>query len=86
MPILEVLRTHPKEVLLAMGARCAENGAFYIYSVFMLVYATQHSHIDRNVALNGLIAGVGVRVHRDSRCTARCRIASAAVRYTCSAP
>ena len=26
------------EVLLAMGARFAENGAFYIYSVFVLIY------------------------------------------------
>ena len=26
----------PKQVLLAMGARFAENGAFYIYSVFVL--------------------------------------------------
>jgi metabolite-proton symporter len=54
-PIVEVLRTHPKEVLQAAGARCAENGSFYIYSAFMLVYATQHSHIDRNVALNGIM-------------------------------
>src|SRR5882757_6276301 len=29
-PIVEVLRTHRKEVLVAMGARFAENGAFYI--------------------------------------------------------
>jgi len=54
-PVLEVLRRYPKEVLQAAGARCAENGAFYIYSAFMLVYATQHSHIDRNVALNGIM-------------------------------
>src|SRR4029453_14684894 len=40
-PIVEVLRSHPKEVLLAMGARLAENGSFYIYTVFVLVYATQ---------------------------------------------
>jgi len=54
-PVFEVLRKYPKEVLQAAGARCAENGAFYIYSAFMLVYATQHSHIDRNVALNGIM-------------------------------
>ena len=54
-PIIEVLKTHPKEVLQAAGARCAENGSFYIYSAFMLVYATQHAHIDRNVVLNGIM-------------------------------
>jgi len=54
-PVLEVLQKYPKQVLQAAGMRCAENGAFYIYSAFMLVYATQHSHIDRNVALNGIM-------------------------------
>ncbi len=53
-PIVELLRTHRKEVLLAMGARMAENGAFYIYSVFALVYATQHAHMSRQVVLNGI--------------------------------
>ena len=40
-PVLDALREHPKSVLLAMGARIAENGAFYIYTVFSLTYATQ---------------------------------------------
>jgi MFS transporter, MHS family, shikimate and dehydroshikimate transport protein len=40
-PILDALRDHPRGVLLAMGARIAENGAFYIYTVFILTYATQ---------------------------------------------
>ena len=31
-PILEVLARYLKQVLLAMGARFAENGAFYIFS------------------------------------------------------
>ncbi len=34
-PVVELLRTQRKEVVLAMGARLAENGAFYIYSVFV---------------------------------------------------
>ena len=54
-PIIEVLRKYPKQVLQAAGARVAENGSFYIYSAFMLVYATQHAHVDRNVALNGIM-------------------------------
>src|ERR1051326_324945 len=40
-PILEVLTHYPKEVLLAISARLAENGAFYLYTVFVLVYASQ---------------------------------------------
>jgi metabolite-proton symporter len=41
LPILDAVRHHPKNVLLAMGARLAENGAFYLYTVFVLTYATQ---------------------------------------------
>ena len=40
MPILDAVRLHPKNVLLAMGARIVENGAFYLYTVFILTYAT----------------------------------------------
>jgi MFS transporter, MHS family, shikimate and dehydroshikimate transport protein len=41
MPIIEAIVTHPKNILLAMGARFAENGFFYIYATFVLAYATQ---------------------------------------------
>jgi MHS family shikimate/dehydroshikimate transporter-like MFS transporter len=54
-PIIEVLRRYPKEVLLAMGARLAENGAFYVYTTFVYVYATSHAHVDRNIVLTALI-------------------------------
>lgn len=43
-PVLDALRRHPRNVLLAMGARLAENGAFYLYTVFILTFATQ-AHI-----------------------------------------
>src|SRR6266576_4232225 len=53
--IVEVLLNHPKEVLLAMGARLAENGAFYIYTVFVLVYGTQKVGIARETVLTGIL-------------------------------
>jgi len=40
-PLLDAVRHHPKNVILALGARIVENGAFYIYTVFILTYATQ---------------------------------------------
>jgi MHS family shikimate/dehydroshikimate transporter-like MFS transporter len=58
-PIVEVLQRHPREVLLAIGARLAENGGFYIYTVFILIYGTQKVGVDRQTMLNGvLIAAV----------------------------
>ena len=55
LPIVELLRTQKKEILLAMGARLAENGAFYIYTVFVLVYGTQKVGIARQTVLNGVL-------------------------------
>jgi len=54
-PIVELLQTQRKEVLLAMGARFAENGSFYIYTVFVLVYGTQKVGIDRRTVLDGVL-------------------------------
>jgi MFS transporter, MHS family, shikimate and dehydroshikimate transport protein len=56
-PLVEVIRRYPKSVLLAMGARVAENGGFYIFSVFVLTYATQRVKLDQQVVLNGILIG-----------------------------
>ena len=56
-PMLEVLRTHGREVLLAIGVRIAENGAFYIYTVFVLVYGTRHSGLPRETVLTAVLSG-----------------------------
>lgn len=40
VPVLETIRQHPKNLLLAMGARLGDNTSFYIYTVFILTYAT----------------------------------------------
>jgi metabolite-proton symporter len=61
-PIIELLKTYPKQVLLAMGARFGENGAFYIYSVFVLTYATQHVKMPQQVVLNAMLIGAGLEL------------------------
>jgi metabolite-proton symporter len=61
-PIVEVLTRYPKQVLLAMGARFAENGAFYVFSVFVLTYATQAAKIDRQIVLNAMLIGATVEL------------------------
>jgi MHS family shikimate/dehydroshikimate transporter-like MFS transporter len=52
VPIFELLRRYPRNVLLAMGARFAENGSFYIFTVFVLTYATVSLGVDRTSILN----------------------------------
>src|SRR3954465_15504238 len=40
MPLLEVLRRHPRGLLVAMAARIGTDVAFYTFTVFSLVYLT----------------------------------------------
>src|SRR5688572_13746666 len=61
-PILDVLRHYPREVLVAMGARLAESGAFYIYTVFILIYATTHVGMDRNIVLTGIMIAAALEL------------------------
>lgn len=54
-PIMEVLRSQPRDVLLAMGMRFAENGPFYIMSVFVLSYGEAHLKLPKSTMLTGVI-------------------------------
>jgi MFS transporter, MHS family, shikimate and dehydroshikimate transport protein len=55
LPLLDAVRAHPGNILLAMGARVAENGFFYVYSVFALVYVTEQLGLSRSTILNGVL-------------------------------
>ena len=54
MPIMDVLRNYPKNVLLAIGARVASDGGFYVFSVFILDYATRTLGLPRATILLGI--------------------------------
>jgi MHS family shikimate/dehydroshikimate transporter-like MFS transporter len=60
MPIIDVIRTHPKNVLLAMGMRVAENGPFYILTVFVLSYVTAELGLAENVGLVGVLIAAAI--------------------------
>jgi metabolite-proton symporter len=55
MPIIDVVRTYPKNVLLAMGMRVAENGTFYILTAFVLTYITAELGLEQGTGLRGVI-------------------------------
>ncbi|MGH3085967.1 MAG: MFS transporter [Rubrobacteraceae bacterium] len=60
MPIVDVFREHPKSVFLAMGARMAENGVFYILAVFSISYVTTTVGLSNGVALTAVMIGAAV--------------------------
>ncbi len=55
IPFFEVLKRYPRNVLLAIGSRMAENGGFYVFSVFVLTYATVDLALPRTMVLNCLL-------------------------------
>jgi metabolite-proton symporter len=62
MPILEVLSTHKKSVLLSMGARLAENAFFYVYTTFVLAYATEQVKVTRQTVLTGVLIAAALHI------------------------
>ena len=54
-PIMSVMRDYRRNVLLAMGMRFAENGTFYIFTVFVLNYGESRLKLPRNTMLFGVI-------------------------------
>jgi metabolite-proton symporter len=62
MPIMDVLRTQPKGVLLVIGVRIAENGSFFIFSVFVLSYATEQLGLARSMVLAGVMIAAAIQL------------------------
>jgi metabolite-proton symporter len=61
MPLLEVIRTYPREVLIAMGMRMAENISYYIFTVISITYITTYLDADRDIILKALLIGAAVQ-------------------------
>jgi MFS transporter, MHS family, shikimate and dehydroshikimate transport protein len=62
VPILAVLRDHPRNVVLAMGARFAENAFFYIFTVLVLSYGSQQLGMAKGSLLNAVLLGSAVQL------------------------
>ncbi|WP_410535301.1 MFS transporter [Streptomyces sp. KL2] len=60
MPLLAVLRHHWRDVLIAMGARMAENISYYVITAFVLVYGTKHLDMDKQTVLNAVLVASAV--------------------------
>jgi len=62
MPLIEVLKKHPKNIVLGMGARFAENGLFYVFTTFALTYVATQLKLDRVIALNALLFASAINI------------------------
>ncbi|MFC5908077.1 MFS transporter [Streptacidiphilus monticola] len=60
-PLLAVLRHHWKDVLVAMGARMAENISYYVIVTFVLAYCVEHLKLGKQTALNAVLIGSAIQ-------------------------
>jgi metabolite-proton symporter len=60
LPLVSVLRHHWRDVLIAMGARMAENISYYVITAFILVYATTAADVSKQTALNAVLIASAV--------------------------
>ncbi|MFE9572931.1 MFS transporter [Streptomyces sp. NPDC006692] len=60
-PLFVVLRHHWKDVLVAMGARMAENISYYVITTFILAYCVEHLKIKEHTALNAVLIGSAIQ-------------------------
>src|SRR5207248_4190407 len=54
-PLVDLVRNYPRNLLLAMGARFAENACFYVFTVFIYVYASEPRGFARDTILVGVL-------------------------------
>jgi metabolite-proton symporter len=62
MPLVEVVRRHPRELLVAMAARIGTDVAFYTFTVYSLVYLTTTVGLPRSLGLTAVLIGSAVQL------------------------
>lgn len=61
-PIVEVMRTYPRNVALAVGARISIDVAYYIFAVYSLIYVAEVLELPSSTALIGLFIAAVIEV------------------------
>jgi MFS family permease len=54
-PIIEVIRKQPREIILSMLLRTAEQAPFYIFTAFVFAYGTTTLHLSRELVLSAVL-------------------------------
>jgi len=55
LPVLETLRSYPRNLLIGVGAHIADTAAIYLFATFTVAYATGTLGIPRGTVLTGVI-------------------------------
>ncbi|MFE5914933.1 MFS transporter [Streptomyces wedmorensis] len=61
-PVVEVLRRHPRNVLLAAGAVVIVGAGFYLFVTYMLAYGTAVLGMPKSTLLNAVLVGAALQI------------------------
>jgi metabolite-proton symporter len=61
-PVIEAVKKHPREFIVVIGARLAENGLGYLFPVFALNYMTQQLSLPKPMILQGNMIAYAVQL------------------------
>ena len=61
-PIVDVLRSYPRQVLLAIGARLGVDVAFYLFVLFITTYVVTYLGLPQSYALNAVLIAATFQV------------------------
>ncbi|MDQ1626506.1 MAG: hypothetical protein QOI54_250 [Actinomycetota bacterium] len=59
-PILEVIRTQPREIITSALIRMSEQAPFYLFITFVLTYGTEKLHFERDELLNDTLVAAAI--------------------------
>jgi len=62
IPVLDVIRRYPKEIVLSALLRMSEQAPFYIYTAFALAYIKEHLHKTESVGLAAVTVAAGLEL------------------------
>jgi metabolite-proton symporter len=62
MPIVDVIRLYPRELLVAIGARIGTDVAFYTFVLFILSYVTTTLGLPRTLGLTAVMVGSALQL------------------------
>jgi metabolite-proton symporter len=62
VPVAEVIRKHPKEIVLSAFLRMSEQAPFYVYTTFALSYMKNHLNQPEGLALGAISVGAALEL------------------------
>ncbi|MGH3623957.1 MAG: MFS transporter, partial [Sciscionella sp.] len=61
-PVSEVIRRHPKEILLSAGLRFSEQMPFYLFTSFVITYLTKQQGFSRTFVLSAVLVAAALEL------------------------